>query len=349
MAFITAFKMKTNAASRPAHLAIVPKAVGLVVFDGMRMLDFAAPAEVLGATGIPTGFGDYRGYHLVTVGLSTEACRADSGVIVVPQVAVDSAPEFDTLIVPGGDGLERPAIRNRLCKWLSYRAPSTRRIATLSNGIYVLAMTGLLDNREAATHWRYSIDLSRRFPKLRVNPKALFVRDGPFVTAAGGSAGIDFALALVEEDYGQKAALGLARELIVFVKRPGNLDQYSESLRYQTQATDRFGDIAAWILCNLGEDLSVEALARRVCLCPRHFRRLFKETFGKTPYKFVNEARLEEAERRLAIPRNSIENIATSLRFQSIRSFRRAFEREKGITPRRYRVSALGRRTKAAN
>lgn len=337
--------MSANVAVKPAHLAIAPKAVGLIVFDGMRMLDFAAPAEVLGSAAIPTGFGPYRGYHLTTVGLTMEVCEADSGVIVVPQTAIDTAPHFDTLIVPGGDALERPAIRNRLSKWLNYRAAETRRIATLSNGIYVLAMTGLLDNREAATHWRYSKDIASRFPNVRLSAKALFVRDGPFVTAAGGSAAIDFALALVEEDYGQKIALSLARDLIVYVKRPGNLDQYSESLRYQTQATDRFADIAAWILCHLTENLSVEALARRACLCPRHFRRLFKETFGKTPCQFVNDARIEEAERRLAMPRHSIENIAGSVGFQNIRSFRRAFERQTGMTPRQYRVTKLASRS----
>jgi transcriptional regulator GlxA family with amidase domain len=315
-----------------------PKVIGLVVFDGMRMLDFAGSAEAFGAALIPTGFTPYRAYRVVTIAPTRNPCAADSGVTITPQETFDTAPELDTLILPGASSFEVQKIKPNLLSWLKYRVPTTRRIAALSSAIYPLAETGFLDGRQTTTHWRFAKDIASRFPKLKLTQNSLFIKDGPFFTAAGGSASIDFSLSLIEEDYGRRIALGLARELIVYMKRPGSEGQYSESLQFQTKASDRFSDIPAWILCNLHENLSVEVLAQRACLCPRHFARLFKGTFGRTPSEFVEDARLKEAERRLAIPRNSIGSIAASLGFRSHFAFCRAFERRLGMTPSQYRA-----------
>jgi transcriptional regulator GlxA family with amidase domain len=190
-------------------------------------------------------------------------------------------------------------------------------------------------------------DVASRFPKLRVNPNNLFIKDGPFYTCAGGASAVDFALALVEEDYGRHVALALARELVVHVKRSGEHEQYSEALKFQIQSSDRFADLPAWILSHLSDDLSIDALAQRAAMSRRNFTRLFHEVFGKTPAQFVAEARIAEAQQRLLVPRSSIESIASSLGFRSADVFSVAFERFTGIRPRIYR--ALRRAPKSNN
>ncbi|PYK08127.1 MAG: hypothetical protein DME65_14680, partial [Verrucomicrobia bacterium] len=214
----------------------------------------------------------------------------------------------------------------------------TRRVAAVGRGIYALAATGLLDGRQAVVHWRFAKDVASRFSQLRLNPNNLFVQDGPFYTCAGGTSAVDFALGLVEDDYGRHVALALARELVVQVKRSGEQEQCSEALKFQIQSSDRFADLPAWIFSHLGDDLSIDALAQRAAMSRRNFTRLFHEAFGKTPAQFVAEARIAEAQQRLLVPRNSIESIAQSLGFRSADVFSVAFERFTGIRPRIYRT-----------
>jgi transcriptional regulator GlxA family with amidase domain len=196
----------------------------------------------------------------------------------------------------------------------------------------------LLDGRQAAIHWRLAKDVASRFPRLRVNPNNLFVKDGPFYTCAGGASAVDLALALVEEDYGRHVALALARELVVHVKRSGEHHQCSEALRFQIQSSDRFADLPAWILSHLSDDLSIEVLAQRAAMSRRNFTRLFHEAFGKTPAQFVAEARIAEAQQLLLVPRNTIESVAESLGFRSADVFSLTFERFTGVRPRIYRA-----------
>jgi transcriptional regulator GlxA family with amidase domain len=180
--------------------------------------------------------------------------------------------------------------------------------------------------------------LTPRFPKIRVNPSNIFTHDGPFYTCAGGISTVDFSLALVEEDYGRHAALTLARELVLQLKRPGTEEQYPEPLRFQIQSIDRFADLPAWIFSHLDRDLSVEALARKACMSRRNFTRMFRKTFGKTPSRFVAEARIKEAQQRVLLPRNNLETIALSLGFSSTDVFSQAFERAVGVRPYVYRI-----------
>jgi transcriptional regulator GlxA family with amidase domain len=177
-----------------------------------------------------------------------------------------------------------------------------------------------------------------------VVPDALFLKDGRYYTAAGVTSGIDLALALIEEDHGTDVALGVARELVVYLKRPGGQEQYSEPLRFQTKAADRIGEVASWMRGHLREDLSVEALAARACLCPRQFNRRFRAAFRQSPGAFVAELRLGEAQRRLTLPGTSIEEVAASVGFRSGDAFRRAFERRYGISPSTYRRRFAGAR-----
>src|SRR5262249_42159802 len=262
---------------------------------------------------------------------------SESGILFKPHTTLQKAPALDTLMIPGGPGLRNPQTQATVATWVKSRAPRIRRIATVCTGLYGLAPTGLLDGRRVTTHWRFARDVAQRFPKLKVDVNSLFLRDGPFYTGAGVTSGIDLSLALIEEDYGPSVALAVARELVVYLKRPGGQEQYSEPLKFQTESADRFGDLAAWMQGHLDHDLSVDALAARACLCPPHLSRRFKDIFGASPAKFVEDLRLGEARERLSMAEQNVESVARSVGFRSPDAFRRAFERRFGINPTHYR------------
>ncbi|HEY2139015.1 MAG TPA: helix-turn-helix domain-containing protein, partial [Chthoniobacterales bacterium] len=212
-----------------------------------------------------------------------------------------------------------------------------RRIASVCTGIYGLARTGLLDGRTVTTHWRFAADVARRFPALKMKSNALFIKEDKFYTAAGVTAGIDLALALIEEDFGPKVALAAAREMVVYLKRSGGQEQYSEPLQFQTQSGDRFAELVTWMTTNPTAPMSVETLARRASLSPRQFFRRFKEHFGMPPATFVETLRLNEARRRLSAGEPSIDSVAESVGFNGADSFRRAFTRRFRVTPNKFR------------
>lgn len=318
--------------------AMNPKLIGLLVFDQMTAAELSGAAEVFSRARMLAGDDrKFCCYEILTLGIGDTQAVTECGIIIKPQVPIADAPPLDTLIVPGGNGIHDARLTKKIAKWLRRRAPATRRIATCGNGIYALAATGLLDGRRVAVHWRCARDVALQFPNLRVNSNTLFIKDGPFYTCAGGTAALDLSLALIEEDFGRQLALNLARELVLYFKRSGDQEQCSEPLQFQIQSSDRFADLSGWILSDLHQDLSVEALARRACMSPRNFSRLFKNAFGKTPAEFVATARISEAQRRLRVPRNSIENVANSVGFRSADAFSRAFEREVGCLPSAYR------------
>jgi len=317
---------------------MIPKTVGLIVFEQMTAADLTGPAEVFSRAKPPTDDPHDRCYQLLTLGIGAAPCVTECGIIVKPQLDIRDAPALDTIIVSGGSGIHDERLNKKIAKWLSRRVPATRRVVTLGSGIYVFATTGLLDGRQVTTHWRFARDVALRFPRFRINPNCLFVKDGPFYTCAGGAAAIDLSLSLIEEDYGRQVALTLAREFVVHLKRSGREEQYSESLQFQVRSCDRFADLPAWILCNLHQDLSVDALAQKACMSPRNFARLFKDAFGRTPAEFVANARISEAQRRLRVPRNSIESVANSVGFPRTDVFSRTFERQVGCRPSTYRA-----------
>lgn len=314
------------------------KTIGVMVFHQMVAADLMGPTETFSRATIPTDNGRAsRCYDVITVGVTTEPCVMECGIVIQPHLDLDEAPPLDTLIVPGGNAIHNARLSKKIAKWLGRRVPVTRRIVAFAAGIYPLAATGLLDGRKVTTHWRLTKDVALRFPKLRINSNCLFVKDGPFYTSAGATASIDLSLSLIEEDYGRQVALELAREFVLYSKRSGELEQYSQPLQFQIQSSDRFADLSAWILSNLSQDLSVETLAKRACMSPRNFSRLFKNAFGETPAEVVARLRITEARERLLIPRNSIENIAASVGFKSADAFSRTFERLVGIRPCTYR------------
>lgn len=312
--------------------------VGILGFDGMQALDVVGPADAFAAALTNTDSpAPARLYDVTVIGLTGRRLVSEGGLVIQADVTIQNAPRMDTLIIPGGRGLRVPAASERASKWIFSRAARIRRIASVCTGIYGLAPTGLLDGRRVTTHWSFAQDAARRFPKLHFDPDALFIRDGSFYTSAGITAGIDLSLAMIEEDHGPRVALAVARELVVFVKRPGGQNQFSEPLRFQSESADRFSDLAAWIAMNLRGDLSVEVLAARVFLSSRQFSRAFKAEFRTTPAAFVEETRLAEASRRLSAQRATVDMVARSVGYPTIDTFRRAFERRYGVTPTDYR------------
>lgn len=310
-----------------------PIRVGIVGFDGIQALDLVGPSDAFTLAlvqGLPA-------YEVIVIGVSRKRFIAESGVIFHPHKTLQTAPPLDTLIIPGGKGLRDGKISGPISQWIKDRAGRLRRIACVCTGCYGLAPTGLIDDRQVTTHWRFAGDLARRFPRLKVNHNSLFVKDGPFYTSAGITAGIDLSLALIEEDYGPRVALATARELVVYMKRTGGQEQYSEPLQFQVNATDQFSELGAWMVRNLRGDLSLPALAKRSCLSPRHFSRRFKRVFGRTAASFVQKLRLDEARRRLSAQNQTIESVAKSVGFHSDDAFRTAFERHFGVNPSTYR------------
>ncbi|MGH8216646.1 MAG: GlxA family transcriptional regulator, partial [Rhodanobacteraceae bacterium] len=300
------------------------KTIGLLAYDDMQALDLAGPLDVFGAANELAA--STKTYDLRIIGLDKRAVRTENGLEIVPTHPLDDAPPLDTLLIPGGAGAREGINRDpRLLAWLRERAPHTRRVVSVCTGVYALAAAGFLDGRRVTTHWRFADDLARRHPALRVEPDRLFLRDGRFATSGGLTAGMDLALALVEEDLGAPVALAVARQLVMYVKRPGNQAQFSAPLAAQTRADGRMGALVEWLLANLDGDISIERMAAEAAMSPRNFRRVFGATFGSTPARFLERLRLEQACLHLTQGRTPIERVAASVGFRSADAFRRAF------------------------
>jgi transcriptional regulator GlxA family with amidase domain len=309
--------------------------IAFVGYDRLTALDLVGPMEAFASANDPA---QEPAYELLVLSATSKRFVSESGLTLMPHTTLEKAPQqIDTIIVPGGAGLREPCIAGPIVRWLKVRAPRTRRVASVCTGLYGLAGAGLLSGRRATTHWRFAADCTNRFPDVAIDPDALFLKDGKFYTSAGVTAGIDLALSLIEEDLGETAALAVARELVVYLKRPGGQAQFSEPLQFQTRSSDRFADLAQWMLRNLNKDLSVEILAARAGLGARHFARRFKDTFGTSPADYVERLRLDEARRRLPSPRQTVDSVAASVGYASADAFRRAFERRFGIAPSAYR------------
>jgi len=305
--------------------------IGIVGFDGMMALDAVGPADVFHAANPRNRAGPPR-YEVVIIGERAGRFATEAGLYLHAAVDFATAPELDTLIIPGGEGL-RTRTSAGLVDFIRRRASSTRRVASVCTGIYALAATGLLDGRRATTHWGHVAPVRALFPAVNLQADAIFLRDGRFFSSAGVTAGIDLALAMVEDDYGPALALEVARELVVFFKRPGDQHQYSAQLRTQARSGDRFADLAAWMPDHLADDLSIEALAARVHLSPRQFGRRFRAQFGEAPSAHVVRLRMETAARLLAGSRQTVDSVAAAVGYRGEDVFRRAFFRYHGVTP----------------
>jgi transcriptional regulator GlxA family with amidase domain len=238
--------------------------------------------------------------------------------------------------VAGGRGVMEAAEDASLIEWLKVRAGAARRTASVCTGAFLLAAAGLLDHRRAVTHWEYCDELSWRHPAVTVEPDPIFIHDGPVWTSAGVTSGIDLSLALVEEDLGRALALDVARQLVVFLKRPGGQAQFSAALSLQS-ADERFADLHVWLAEHLAEDLPLSRLAAQAGMSERTFLRRYRETTGLTPARAIERLRVEAARQLLADTRLPAKRIATRCGFGSEETMRRNFARLQGVSPQDYR------------
>ena len=244
---------------------------------------------------------------------------------------------IDTLLVAGGDAIEQNKVNPAAVRWLKRIAREIRRVGSVCTGAMLLARAGLLDGRRATTHWNWCQTLIKRAPRARVDADPIFVRDENIYTSAGVTAGMDLALALVEEDHGSGLALEVARNLVLYLRRPGGQSQFSAALSLQLTDRKPLRELEAWVLDNLHKPISVPLLAERVAMSPRNFARVFTKEMKTTPAKFVERLRVEAARRRLEESQNSIEMIADECGFGNVNSMRNVFQRTLKIAPGQYR------------
>ncbi|MFJ9114775.1 GlxA family transcriptional regulator [Streptomyces sp. NPDC102394] len=313
-----------------------------VLFDGVQSLDVSGPVEVFhGAERHRPGT-----YRIRTVTADGGPVRTSSGLTLVPDHSFADAPAAHTLLVPGGEGTRRPD--PGLVDWLREQGPRAVRLVSVCSGALLLAEAGLLDGRRVTSHWSVCARLARDHPSVEVDPDPIFVRDGNLATSAGVTSGIDLALALVEEDTGRDVALSVARHLVVFLRRPGNQAQFSAQLTAQTARREPLREVqlgapptplGQWgrISEHPGADLSVEALAARARLSPRHFARAFHAETGTTPGRYVDRVRLEHARRLLEDTAGGVEEISRACGYGTPEAMRRAFVRTLGTAPAEYR------------
>ncbi len=243
---------------------------------------------------------------------------------------------IDTLLIAGGAGTRGPRDTDLLA-WLRKVARHARRVCSICTGAFLLADAGLLNGKRATTHWRFVASFARKHPGVSWDPNPIFVRDGSIYTSAGITAGMDLALALIEEDYGSALALDVARHMVIFLRRPGSQAQFSVALAAQAAERKSLQELQVWIAENLARDLSVEALAERVSMSTRNFARVFARELGETPARYVEQARIEAARAQLASSEDSVDQIATRCGFSSAELLRRSFVRQFKVAPSQYR------------
>ena len=314
------------------------KAIGILGFDGVAVPDLVGPLEAFTIARTDIETDKIRAcYDVRIIAVHHKTFVSDSNLVVTAADTLSKARGFDTVLIPGGLGLREGETNRKISEWLRSRACDLNRVVSISTGIYALAQSGLLDGRKVATHWRFTQDVARRFPKLRVDQTASFLKDGPFYTCGGGTASAELALALIEEDYGPRIALSVARELCLRLRPLGDHSNPLDFSQFECGPNDRLAELPAWIAAHLNHDLSVEVLANRACLCLRHFSRVFKRAFGRTPASYVEALRIDEARRQLLLSHASVQSVAAAVGFRDSDSFRRAFERHLGVNPATFR------------
>ena len=314
--------------------------IAIVAFEQALLLDIAGPAQVFASArdlAAHAGLPDPYRLSLVSPRGGSIATSSGLALATTPLASLKTEP-IDTLIAVGGFGSRAAIHEGALIRWIARRALRARRVCAVCTGAFLLAEAGLLDGKRAVTHWRACDELGRRYPRVAVEPDAIFLRDGKIWTSAGVTAGIDLALALVEEDLGRAMALRVARHLVVFLKRPGGQSQFSAMLESQAQGDGAFADLHDWMAQHLAGDLGVEALAARARMSPRNFARVYAKRMGTTPAKAVERLRVDAARRLLEESTASIESIARRCGFGDEERLRRSFLRSLGVPPRHYRA-----------
>jgi transcriptional regulator GlxA family with amidase domain len=325
----------------PIHPRSAPhpvRTVELLAFPLVQLLDVTGPFQVFAsANDLVLEAGGRPPYDLQVVAQSGVQVTASAGLKLSTRPLPLASAAVDTLMVAGGQGVEAAAADPVIVEWVQARAKRARRVASVCTGAFLLAASGLLDERRAVTHWSFCAELARRFPKVRVESDPIFLHDGPVWSSAGVTAGIDLALALVEEDLGRALALAVARYLVVFMKRPGGQAQFSAALSLQA-ADDEFGPLHEWINNHLADDLPLPALADRAGMSERSFSRHYAAATGFTPARAIERLRVEAARRLLSESGLPVKRISQRCGFGSEETMRRSFLRLLAVTPQDYRA-----------
>jgi transcriptional regulator GlxA family with amidase domain len=307
----------------------------VVAVEGCESLDVMGPVEVFDYAARQVS-GAYR---VRVVGPSTEGwITMSNGIGIKVDPFPDPVPRHDTLVIAGGIGARAAVDDQEVLDWIDRASKKAKRTTSVCTGAYLLAAAGLLHNRRATTHWQWCDGLAQSYPEVQVDPDPVFIRDGDIWTSAGVTAGMDLALALVEDDLGPEVALSVARELVVFFKRPGGQSQFSGALSAQQATQPALRELQAWIVGHLDADMSVSALATRANMSERSFTRAFRREVGQSPAAYVETFRIEHARALLEDGAPSLEAVAQAAGFASAEVLRRAFHRRVGVSPGDYRA-----------
>jgi transcriptional regulator GlxA family with amidase domain len=315
-----------------------PRRVVLFGFEDAQLLDITGPLQILAAV------NDERpgAYEIAIAAREKGELKTSSGIRLIADASYVKPPKnffsnIDTLMVAGGEGTEAATRDRELIAAIRTNAPKARRVASVCSGAFLLAIAGLLKNKRATTHWNVAHLLAKNFPDIKVDPDAIFIRDGKIWTSAGITAGMDLALALVREDFGDEMALKIARRHVMFVMRPGGQSQFSAHLAPEAYPQARLTSLLRWIPENISADLDIAALAARANMSERSFARIFKHETGETPAHYVERMRLDGARRLLAGSALPVAAVASRSGFGSEERMRRVFQRHLKISPSNFR------------
>lgn len=314
-------------------------------YPDAQILDITGPLEVFSRAArwlCDKGVTRNEVYQVELVASNAGPFATSSGIRLVAERAYRQVTRADTLLISGGRGTKAVMVDAGLLAWIRRMKPKVKRLGSVCTGALILAHAGLLDRKAATTHWEYADQLAGIDPSIRIQRDDIYVRDGNIYTSAGVTAGIDMALAMVEQDWGQPTALGVAQELVMFLKRPGGQSQFSSQLAAQFSEDDKLRELQLWILDHLQEDLSVPRLAAKAVMSERNFARRFAQTVGVTPAQYVSTVRLEAARRKLEENDLQISQVARRCGFGTQETMRRSFVSELGVSPSDYRERFRG-------
>jgi transcriptional regulator GlxA family with amidase domain len=321
-----------------------PRRVVIVAFPGVQPLDAVGPFEVFaGATRAARLLGRPGGYDVALVSRGARPVRAESGVRLCTDPLPDPGQQIDTLVLAGGDGAQTARRDAALTAWIATAAPRCRRVTTVCTGAFLAAEAGVLDGRRVTTHWARAAQLATEFPALVVDPDPIYVRDGKFWTSAGVTAGIDLALALVQEDLGVEVAQTVARHLVMFLHRPGGQTQFASPVWVPRAERSTVRAVQTLVEAAPGGDHRLPVMAAAAAMSVRHFARVFTTEVGETPGRFVERVRVEAARRELETTDDTLDVVAGTCGFGTAETLRRVFHRRLGVAPdfyrRRFRVA----------
>jgi transcriptional regulator GlxA family with amidase domain len=311
------------------------KTIAILALPGVQLLDVAGPLDVFAQANRET---NKTAYSLKVIAITSGPIHTSSGVKIQPDLVMTEANEpFDTLLIAGGPSAKGASLPRKTIEWLVRTTALGRRYGSVCTGAFYLASTGLLQGRHITTHWAAADELAKQYPSIRIDKDALYVKDGKLRTAAGVTAGMDLALALVEEDLGRDIALRVSEQLVMYFKRPGGQLQFSRKDEKLPAVRSVLQEIQRWVAANPGLEHSIATLAKRAGMSPRHFSRIFNTEVGMSPAAWVEATRVEAAKTLLQNGHDTPKSVAFKCGFVNVDTLRRTFKKYVGLTPAEFR------------